>query len=83
MPRYKYRCSSCEVEKTIWHEISEKISDCEDCESCNTMEKQITNFSTEISQGKTPAGTVVKKAIEEMRQEVKMEKNRLQKEEMT
>ena len=82
MPRYKYRCSECEVEKTIWHEICETISDCGDCESCGTMEKQITSFSTEAPQSKSSAGTIVKRAIEEMRQEVKMEKNRLQKEEM-
>ena len=80
MPKYHYRCKACLDEFLIRHSIKEKKEDCEKCESSNTL---IRLPSSPIVIKKTTAGKIVKKHIEDAKQDIAQEKEEMQKEHNT
>ena len=80
MPRYAYRCESCEHCFEIVHSMSEKK---EDCPSCKKEGKLIRIPSSIFKKTKKEArvGDVVKQFIKDASAEVKEEKERIKKEE--
>jgi putative FmdB family regulatory protein len=65
MPRYKYRCTQCEVSKAVFHLISETLSDCGECGGTETMEKLIE---------KKKIGEITKEHIEANREILEQQK---------
>ena len=41
MPRYLYLCEACHVTSSVFHMISETITDCDDCGAESSMNKQL------------------------------------------
>ena len=78
MPRYDYRCSECSSVFTVRHSIKETIDKCKECECEGTVEKIPTSF---LSIKKEEAGKIVKRHIEEAKQEIQQEKKNLQNQE--
>ena len=80
MPTYTYKCSKCESSLEIFHSMSETAEDCSVCGSKNTLVKQISTVArvtkTSSTANKKP-GTLVRKYIEDVRQDIKEEKKRL------
>jgi putative FmdB family regulatory protein len=80
MPKYAYRCDECENEFEIYHSISDKLKD---CKSCNSIQSLIRIPSVTISvvkkDNKLKIGEVVNSHIEDARQELKKEKEKLKK----
>tara|TARA_Y100000310_G_scaffold125637_1_gene124384 strand:- start:378 stop:650 length:273 start_codon:yes stop_codon:yes gene_type:complete len=81
MPKYVYYCKKCEGEFEVRHSLQETIQICQLCESSNEIErrpsaiflsKKNTNFGT-----KNKAGTVMKETIEESRQDLRLEQEKL------
>ena len=75
MPRYTYRCDECRGVFTAFHSMKEKLNECKECDSIDTLERIPASFSTHVK-GKT-AGKIVKSFIEEARAEVKEEKKKM------
>ncbi len=75
MPHYTYRCDECGGVFAVFHSMKEKLTDCEDCELTDTLERVPSSFSMHIKE--KPAGKVVKSFIEDAREEVKEEKKKM------
>ena len=82
MPRYIYKCQACELVFQKVHSIKEKLKDCEECDSQDTLQR-IPTMPLVLTKKKTnekrEVGTLVKNYIEEVREEVKQEKKDLTK----
>jgi len=78
MPRYRYRCSACGKVQTLQHLSTEKATDCEKCDTVNTMVKLLSRFTTTPKttlQKKT--GQVTEEFITDAREELKQQKRSL------
>jgi putative FmdB family regulatory protein len=76
MPRYDYKCLECEQTFTIRHSIKETVEVCE-CEEQGKMEK-IPSIPCVIK--RSSAGGVIKKHIEEAKEEISEFKKDMSKE---
>ena len=78
MPKYTYKCTNCQEIVTRYHSFSERLADCSECGSENTLTRVPSNFLTE-KQDDSPlkAGTLVKEYISETREELKKQKENL------
>ena len=82
MPTYTYKCVECGNYFDIRHSMSEKHTKCifEGCSG--SVVKMLGNITVKKQKtGTKKIGSVVKSHIEEAKQEVKAEKERMQKEE--
>ncbi len=78
MPKYRYKCNECEKILFVYHNISEKLKDCEGCDTKNSLVKLPTTFRIEDnSSSQINVGHKVRKAIEEYDEDLKQEKQRL------
>ena len=81
MPRYVYRCEKCENVFQTVHSIKEKLTDCEECKTKETL-KRIPSMplilTNKEEKQKEKVGTLVKKHIEDTKEELKQEKENLQ-----
>ena len=83
MPNYVYKCTSCGQVVEIFHSFSEKPTDCELCGVEGSLERDYStpfNYSGSKRPTKATPGQVVKEYIEQTREEVKEEKQRMKKE---
>jgi len=80
MPRYIYKCQACEIVFQVVHSIKEKLTDCEECDSKETLQR-IPSMSRVLVKSQDaderPVGSVVKEYIESVREDVKEEKREL------
>ena len=76
MPRYRYKCSQCEISKVVFHLISETLSDCDKCEGVGTMEKLVStpHIKKEITLEKDKVGEITKEYIEANREILEQQK---------
>ena len=83
MPRYVYRCNTCEEEFTVIHSINERLQKCQICEEVGSLKKVYTTIrkTTNKKKQQSKIGTVVNKYIEDTKKEVNEEKKRLKNEE--
>ena len=80
MPKYTYKCTECEAQITVWHGMTEELTDCDLCSRTDTVHRVLTDISLQKqahSPGAQP-GSLVKKAIEETRQEIKLKREELE-----
>jgi len=82
MPRYRYKCSQCEISKAVFHMISETLSDCGECEGVGTMEKLVStpHIKKEIPLEKDKVGEITKEYIEANREILEQQKQETKKE---
>ena len=83
MPNYVYKCISCEKTVSIFHSFSEKPTDCELCGVENSLRRDYStpfNFVNKPIEKKRKVGEVVRQHIEETKEEVRQEKERLERE---
>ena len=80
MPRYAYLCEKCNKPFQIVHSIKEKLVDCQECDTEGSL-KRIPSMPLVLNKKednqKQEAGTLVKEYIEDMRGELKQEKEEL------
>jgi len=82
MPKYCYYCRSCKAEFEVSHSIKEKLEKCEFCDADNALKKLpfISTIITKSNSGKDKKiGSLVEEHIEENREILKKEKERLKK----
>ncbi len=79
MPRYVYECEKCNIVFQIRHSIKDRLTDCKDCNTNNSLQR-IPSMPITLKQGHT--GKIVKSHIEDAKKELAQEKRRLTKEEL-
>lgn len=81
MPKYTYLCKECEVRFEIRHSIKDVYTDCDQCNSANSLERVPSEFFLSNKQsnkkGEHVPGSIVKETIEEARQELRKDKESL------
>ena len=79
MPKYTYKCKECEEIITVTHGMEEKLTDCRQCDTIDSLKKIPSSISV-IHKDKE-VGKVVESHIEEARLELQQEKERITKRE--
>jgi putative FmdB family regulatory protein len=79
MPRYVYKCQSCEESFTVFHGMSEDQEHCEICGAVGTVKRIPQMPSVKIMSQK--AGQLVDEYIQDTKEELKREKEKLKKQE--
>ena len=80
MPRYTYACKKCEKIFEVTHSMNEKLENC-NLSDCDGFLKRIPGIINKKIAKNTKTGQEVKKFIEETKNEVKKEKEKLKKQE--
>ena len=82
MPKYCYYCESCKTEFEVNHSIKERLEKCGFCEANNAL-KKIPSMPTILTKNKQlkekKVGSLVEKHIEENREILEKERERLKK----
>ena len=82
MPTYTYRCDKCNLVFDKFHSMSETI---EACEGCGSSVKRLLSKTTHIrrptSSSPSKPGSIVRKYIEDVKEEVRQEKKKIKKQE--
>ena len=76
MPRYTYRCRECDHEFEVFHGMSEKLENCEECSGI-LFRIPSTTFTTKKIGGNEKPGQIVKEFIEDVKEEVEAEKEKM------
>ena len=82
MPRYVYRCTSCEELLVLFHLSDETASKCTKCKATDGLVKLLTPFSTTRTGTSAPqkVGDVTEEFIEQSREELmRQQKQRMDK----
>lgn len=78
MPRYQYHCDKCEADFEYYHSMSEKKTVCEVCNEHTLL--KVPAFSGSIKkEEKQKVGVIVDNYIEETKEEIRREKEKLKK----
>jgi hypothetical protein len=85
MPKYVYYCEECEKEFGVKHSLQEVVEICQLCNvSANIVRRPSTIFLSKKDdnlEAKIKPGSIVKEVIEESRQDLKVEQEKLAKRE--
>ena len=76
MPKYTYRCTACAVVCTVRHGMRDVLVDCASCDAPGVLVRVPTDISLQKEDdhhGQKP-GTLVKKFIEDTREQIKSKK---------
>ena len=80
MPRYIYKCDDCSIVFQVVHSIKEKLTDCEECDSEQSL-KRIPSMPVVLKQTggqqKQKTGSLVKQYIEDAKDDLEQEKKEL------
>jgi len=80
MPKYFYICADCESEISFYHSMSEKVTDCTLCGCVDSLTKKPSSFSLNKQKKEKKVGDLVKESIEDFRQDLNQEKERIKNE---
>jgi len=76
MPRYAYRCKTCMSEFEVFHGMSEKLKNCEECSGVLFRVPSTTFTTTKTSATEKP-GQMVKEFIQDAKEEIEAEKEKM------
>lgn len=80
MPEYNYKCTECLVTFKKEHGMRERLEQCPSCDEVHTLKRLPSNFLTNNKKPTEKTGDLVKRSIEEIRQELNQEKKALKEE---
>ena len=81
MPKYFYKCRSCEETLEFYHSMSEKKNNCTLCGKENTLYKIPSSFTTEQKDNaEKKTGDLVKEIIKQFQEELEEQKDNLKNE---
>jgi putative FmdB family regulatory protein len=84
MPRYSYRCEDCGGVFETHHSMSEDLEVCAICTATGSLSRLPSAFTTTSpsgGSGEQPVGVAVREFIENSKEDLKAEKERIKKEE--
>ena len=76
MGRYDYQCLQCEFTFEARHSAKDTLTECPECQT-DSLQKIMGIPRINSNVNKATAGSIVKKTIEEMKEDVSKEKKRL------
>tara|TARA_R100000995_G_C3481018_1_gene123904 strand:+ start:968 stop:1216 length:249 start_codon:yes stop_codon:yes gene_type:complete len=80
MPRYQYRCTTCDKISVISHASSDVETDCPECGNKDTLVKMLTQFRTnKAGTEKKKVGQITERFIEDSRHELQQQRKKLDK----
>jgi putative FmdB family regulatory protein len=80
VPRYAYRCNSCNAEFLTMHGINETLQICKECTSADSLVRLVTTPSYEIKKKyANKVGKLTEDFIEESRENLKKQRTDLDK----
>ena len=79
MPKYNYKCRECENVFEAVHSMSERLTDCLQCNTIDTLIRVPNSVAIQFKNNEV--GKVVDSYIDEAKQEVEEEKKRLKQQE--
>ncbi len=71
MPKYSYRCDTCESEYEIWHGMTEEHMNCNICDAPSVVRIPALLGEVTINTPNERVGDVVNRTIEETKNEMK------------
>tara|TARA_R110000824_G_scaffold337389_3_gene523965 strand:+ start:94 stop:354 length:261 start_codon:yes stop_codon:yes gene_type:complete len=80
VPKYSYKCSQCKDVITVHHSISDNKTDCDVCKISNSLERLPSKFNLFRYEEGNKVGSLVKHSIEEFREDLEQEKEKLRNE---
>jgi len=83
MPKYIYRCESCELVTEVVHSMQEKLKDCSECDTIDSLVR-VPSFSFTLGKeidDNSSSGQRVRDFIEDSRAELNKEMKSLKKKE--
>jgi putative FmdB family regulatory protein len=80
MPKYSYKCAECEQVSVFFHSMSEKKETCEKCSTSGLLTRIPSNFMLFEEKKEQKIGSVVKQSIDEFREDLNNEKEKLKNE---
>tara|TARA_Y100000310_G_scaffold304520_1_gene343777 strand:+ start:171 stop:434 length:264 start_codon:yes stop_codon:yes gene_type:complete len=84
MPRYVYECAECDFLFESVHSMTEKLTDCEQCEVKNSLKRLPSSFrlvnKPHSINNTTPAGDVIRDHIKEAKKDIEEAKKEMTKE---
>ena len=80
MPKYSYKCTKCGEINIFFHAMSEKKETCEICSVSGSLTRVPSNFSLTEEKNEQKIGSIVKHSINEFRENLKEEKEKLKNE---
>tara|TARA_R110000824_G_scaffold46692_5_gene133817 strand:+ start:84 stop:353 length:270 start_codon:yes stop_codon:yes gene_type:complete len=84
MPRYRYKCGNCEEETLVFHMMNEVYTDCNLCDSTDTLKKLLTtpikSVKIDSSNYDSNIGVTTREYIEANREILKEEKSKAKEE---
>jgi putative FmdB family regulatory protein len=79
MPKYIYKCRSCDVVLGLYHTMSDVVSDCPQCGAANALVKKPSSFNLEQNkQQEKKIGAVVKESIQDFKEDLETQKKEIQ-----
>ena len=80
MPKYNYKCNKCGEINTFFHSMGEKKETCERCKAEGSLTRIPSNFMLFQEKKEQKVGSIVKQSIEDFREDLKDEKEKLKNE---
>jgi len=80
MPRYTYKCRTCDFVFQIVHSIKEKLTDCENCNTTSTLQRIPSMpliLNKKQGEENREVGSFVKEYIENAKDDLREEKKEL------
>jgi predicted nucleic acid-binding Zn ribbon protein len=78
MPKYFYKCTSCEVVVAYYHAMSDCRKDCAECGTPESLVKRPSSFNLESPQhNNKKTGQIVKQSIEDFKEDLESQKQEL------
>ncbi len=76
MPKYTYKCANCDTVITLYHGMKTRAHDCDQCGHENSLQRVMSKISLrdEFTNKEKPVGSIVKKFIEDAKEEIELEK---------
>jgi predicted nucleic acid-binding Zn ribbon protein len=79
MPKYLYKCTSCDVVLGMYHAMADTVNDCTQCGAENSLVKKPSSFSLNRNQEEDKkVGSVVRESIEDFKEDLDSQKKDLQ-----
>ena len=79
MPKYIYKCSSCDVVLGFYHTMSESVSDCTQCGAKDSLIKKPSFFNLNRQEEENKKiGSVVKESIQDFKEDLDTQRKELQ-----
>jgi len=82
MPAYCYKCSDCECDFEVRHSMSYDDQICVECGSTHVFKIPSLSINKILPSRKSKPGAIVNDYIKDAKKELKMEKNKLEREGM-